>query len=139
MKIFPLLVLLLCYHISSAQPEKEVEMAVEKLRVAMIDPTLDGLKSVTSTNLTYGHSSGTMENQTEFVEALVSGKSDFRSIIVSDQTITLPQKDLALVRHKLKGETLNGGTAGTLNLGVLLVWMKEKGEWRLLARQAFKL
>lgn len=139
MKTIIALLLILGNSFSQAQTDKEVERAVEVLRLAMIDPTEERLRALTSAELSYGHSSGLMENQTQFIEALVSGKSDFKSIIVSDQTIALPQKNLALVRHKLKGETLNGGTAGTLNLGVLLVWIKESGEWRLLARQAFKL
>jgi hypothetical protein len=134
-----LFLLVLCYNFSFAQPEKEVEIAVEKLRMAMIDPTLEGLKSITSTDLSYGHSSGLMENQSEFIEALVSGKSDFKSILLSDQSIVLTGKNIALVRHKLKGETFNAGVVGALNLGVLLVWSKEKGDWKLVARQAFKL
>ena len=134
-----LFLLVLSYNFSFSQPEKEVEMVVEKLRLAMIDPTLEGLKSVTSTDLSYGHSSGLMENQTEFMEALVSGKSDFKSIVTSEQSIVLTGKNIALVRHKLKGETFNAGVIGAVNLGVLLVWNKEKGEWKLVARQAFKL
>ncbi len=131
--------LVLSFNFALAQPEKEVEMVVEKLRLAMIDPTLGGLKSVTSTDLSYGHSSGLMENQSEFIEALVSGKSDFKSIVISDQSIMLTGKNIALVRHKLKGETFSAGAVGALNLGVLLVWSKEKREWKLIARQAFKL
>lgn len=134
-----LFLLVLSYNFSFSQPEKEVEMVVEKLRLAMIDPTLEGLKSVTSTDLSYGHSSGLMENQTEFMEALVSGKSDFKSIVTSEQSIVLTGKNIALVRHKLKGETFNAGVVGAVSLGVLLVWNKEKGEWKLVARQAFKL
>lgn len=134
-----LFLLILSFNFAIAQPEKEVEMVVEKLRLAMIDPTLEGLKSVTSTGLSYGHSSGLMENQTAFIEALVSGKSDFKSIVTSEQSIVLTGKNIALVRHKLKGETFNAGVVGAVNLGVLLVWNKEKGEWKLVARQAFKL
>ena len=139
MKTILLLLLVLSYSFSMAQPANEVEVAVEALRQAMVDPTEDGLKKLTSADLTYGHSSGLMENQTEFIQALVSGKSDFKSITLSDQTITLPRKDLALVRHNLKGKTVNSGVEGTANIGVLLVWSKEKGGWKLLARQAFKL
>ena len=139
MKTLIFLVLLFICNLSFAQPQKEVEAAVEKLRLTMIDPTAAALKSITSKDLSYGHSSGTMENQTEFIEALVSGKSDFKSILLSDQSIALSGKNIALVRHKLKGETFNAGVVGTLNLGVLLVWSKEKGEWKLVARQAFKL
>jgi len=140
MKSFLLtLVLFTILNVSFAQPEKEVEAVVEKLRLAMIDPTTDALKNITSKDLTYGHSSGLLENQDQFIEALVSGKSDFKTINLSDQTITLSGKSIALVRHKLKAETFNGGTPGTANLGILTVWVKEKGVWKLLARQAFKL
>ena len=139
MKTIGFLVLLFMCNLSFAQSEKEVEAAVEKLRLAMIDPTAAALKSITSKDLSYGHSSGLMENQTEFIEALVSGKSDFKSIVLSDQSIALSGKNIALVRHKLKGETFNAGVVGALNLGVLLIWSKEKEGWKLLARQAFKL
>lgn len=139
MKPTMLLLLVLFYNFSMAQSEKDVEKAVEALRLTMIDPTAEGLKRLTSMDLSYGHSSGLMENQTQFIEALVSGKSDFKSIALSDQSVVLTGKNIALVRHKLKGETLTAGAVGALNLGVLLVWTKEKGEWKLLARQAFKL
>ena len=139
MKPTMLLLLVLFYNFSMAQSEKDVEKAVESLRLTMIDPTAEGLKRLTSMDLSYGHSSGLMENQTQFIEALVSGKSDFKSIALSDQSVLLTGKNIALVRHKLKGETLTAGAVGAVNLGVLLVWTKEKGEWKLLARQAFKL
>ena len=134
-----MLLLVLCYNTALAQPEKEVGKIVEELRLAMIDPSTDGLKKITSLDLSYGHSSGLMENQNEFIEALVSGKSDFKSITLSDQSIKFTGKNIALVRHKLKGETLTAGVVGAINIGVLLVWIKEKGGWKLVARQAFKL
>ena len=32
----------------------------------------------------------------------------------------------------------DGGVPNTIHLGVLLIWQKQAGEWKLLARQAFK-
>jgi hypothetical protein len=140
MKTLSLLLILISYNLTFAQPEKEVETAVEKLRLSLIDPTSDGLKNLTSSDLSYGHSSGLIEDQSQFIEALVSGKSDFKTITVSDQTIRFNGKSTAIVRHKLKGELVNSdGSINNLNLGILLVWAKEKGGWKLLARQAFKL
>ena len=139
MKYFFLLILLTGLTYSFAQPEKEVGMSVEKLRLAMIDPTTDVLKKLTVGNLSYGHSSGLIEDQNQFIEALVAGKSDFKTIDLSDQSIVMTNNSLALVRHKLKGELLSAGNVNVVNLGVLLVWAKEKGEWKLVARQAFKL
>ncbi|ERM82325.1 hypothetical protein P872_18725 [Rhodonellum psychrophilum GCM71 = DSM 17998] len=124
---------------SFAQSDKEVQTAIESLRIAMIDPSTEVLTQLTASNLSYGHSSGKIENREEFIEALVSGTSDFKTIILTDQTISFSGKKTAIVRHKLSGETLDGGRSNTVNLGVLLVWVKEKGDWKLAARQAFRL
>lgn len=118
--------------------EKQVAAAVETLTKAMLDGDKSELEAIVSNDLTYGHSSGKIENKTEFVDALVSGRSDFVTINLADQTIQIVG-NTALVRHKLTGENKDGGKPGTVNLGVLLVWQKQGGKWKLLARQAFKL
>lgn len=104
----------------------------------MLDGKKDALEKVAHENLTYGHSSGLIEDKAAFVEALVSGKSNFTSITLSDQVIKVTG-NTATVRHKLTGENVSNGGTSTLNLSVLLVFVKEKGEWKLLARQAVKI
>lgn len=132
-----------CFLISAATyaqsgDEKQVAAAVETLRKAMLDGNKAELEAIVSDDLSYGHSSGKMEDKAAFVEALASGKSDFVTINLADQTIKIVG-NVALVRHKLTGENNDGGKPGTVNLGVLLVWQKLQGKWKLLARQAFKL
>lgn len=123
-----------------AQSEKEVETAVQNLRIAMLAEDATTLKSLTSENLTYGHSGGVIENQEEFVAVFASKKSDYQKWDVSDQTISMNRKDLAIVRQNVKAEIVSiaNSTINKLDLGLLMVWVKEKGEWKLLARQAFK-
>ncbi|WP_057938724.1 nuclear transport factor 2 family protein [Algoriphagus resistens] len=121
-----------------AQAEKEVESQVEKLRLALIDPTVANLSELSSIHLSYGHSSGKLENQAQFIEALVSGASDFASVDFQDQTIQI-KKDLAIVRHNLAADVLDGGKSNSIKIGVILVWQKEKENWKLIARQAYKL
>lgn len=123
---------------SFAQTEKDLENQVEKLRLALIDPTESNLKELSSASLTYGHSSGTLENQDQFIEALVSGKSDFASISFEDQEI-LVEKNIGIVRHYLVADVVEGDKINPIKIGVMLVWQKEKGSWKLLARQAYKL
>jgi len=67
----------------------------------------------------------------------VSNKSDFVTIDLSNQTISISD-NVALVRHKLDAKTNNDGVAGEAHLLVLLVWQKKGGQWKLLARQAVK-
>ena len=56
---------------------KEVKDALETLRLQMLEPTAGMLKSLSSSKLSYGHSSGKIDNQEQFVKALESKNSDF--------------------------------------------------------------
>ncbi len=136
------LTLLLFFSISVAfaQSEKEVEMAVQNLRTAMLAEDAPALKSLTSENLSYGHSGGVVENQEEFVSVFATKKSDYQKWDVSDQTISFNGKKIAIVRQNVKAEIVATATGATnnLNIGLLMVWVKEKGKWKLLARQAFR-
>lgn len=123
---------------SAQKGEQAVADAVEKLRKAMIDPTDATLQAIASDKLSYGHSNGKIEDKAEFIRALVSGESDFKTIDLTKQTITVVD-NTAMVRHELSAETANSGKPGTAHLAVLLVWVKQTGGWKLLARQAVKI
>jgi len=134
-----LIVVLILISVSSLYAQDaEVAKAVETLKQALLDGKREALEKITHEDLTYGHSSGLIEDKKAFVEALASGKSDFTSITLTGQVIKITG-NIATVRHKLSGETMNNGTASPINISVLLVWIKEKGEWKLLARQAVKI
>lgn len=122
-----------------AQPktEKEVAVAVESLKKAMTDGNRQELEAIAAPQLSYGHSSGLVEDKATFVEHIASGRSDFVNIEFLNQAISL-SGNTALVRHRLKGTTNDGGVAGTVDLGILLVFQKQNGKWLLLARQAYK-
>lgn len=117
--------------------EAAVNKAVEKLRIAMESGDKAALEKITSDKLSYGHSSGVIENKAEFVENIASGKSDFVSIDLSEQTITVSGKT-AIVRHILKAKTNDNGKPGEVHLRTLLVFQKKWGKWKLLARQAVR-
>lgn len=136
--IFAILFILTNTFVVAQNAEKEVSDAIEQLKKGMLEGDRAILDKMTSADLSYGHSSGKIEDKAAFVEALASGKSDFITLNLSEQTIKV-KGDVAYVRHKLSGETNDGGKPGTANIGVLLVWVKENGSWKLLARQAFKL
>ncbi|GAA4416026.1 nuclear transport factor 2 family protein [Nibrella viscosa] len=130
--------LLTSFTFTNPKDEQAIAQAVERLRKAMIDPDKATLEAITARELSYGHSNGLIENQDAFVKALLNGSSDFVTIELSDQTMTIVDKT-AWVRHKLTAETKNNGTPGQTKLGVLLVFVKQKNDWKLLARQAVKI
>lgn len=124
--------------VAQTKDEVKVEELTEKLRVAMISGNKVDLESLVWDNLTYGHSSGLIEDKTAFVTSLSTKKSDFKSIDLSEVTVTVAG-NTAIVRHLLRANTNDGGIPGKANLGIVLVWEKKGEEWKLLARRAFKI
>ncbi|HQX97731.1 MAG: nuclear transport factor 2 family protein [Chitinophagaceae bacterium] len=126
--------------ITNAQSKKEtaVANAIEKLRIAMVDGVKEKLEAVVADKLSYGHSGGHIEGKVEFVEKIVSGKSDFVSIDLTEQTINISGKT-AIVRHILTAKTNDNGKPGQVHLRILLIFQKDGGSWKLLARQAVKI
>jgi ketosteroid isomerase-like protein len=123
---------------SKTNEEVIVGNQVEALRQAMIDADGNKLKALTSEKLTYVHSNGNFQNQAEFIDGIVSGKSDFVTIDFQSQNISI-QNDVAIVRHILSAHTKDDGIDRDIKIGIMLVWQKQKNNWILIARQAYKL
>ncbi|AOZ99626.1 MAG TPA: nuclear transport factor 2 family protein [Flavobacterium sp.] len=115
-----------------------VAARVEAFRKALIDPTESNLKALTSKDLSYGHSSGVLQDQKVFIEKLLNGESDFVTIEFQNQSIQVTG-DVAIVRHNLVAHTKDSGVEKDIKIGNVLVWQKQKDKWLLIARQAFKL
>jgi len=121
---------------AQSKDETSVAAGVEKLRAAMVSGNKADLESILSPDLTYGHSGGKIESKESFVEAITTKKSDFVNINIKQQTISITG-DVAIVRHILIADTNDGGKPANIQLGIVLVWKKTKGEWKMIARRAF--
>lgn len=123
---------------TSTQTGKEgaVSAAVEALCKAMIAADKSALEKLAAAELSYGHSSGRLENKAEFIEALTSGKSGFSAIELTDQTVNVVDR-IALVRHLFNATRRKEGDK--VKLYILTVWLRQQDQWKLLARQAAKL
>jgi len=122
---------------AQTKKEKQVAAAVSQLTNAMTDADSLLLDRLVNDQLSYGHSGGHVEGKVEFISKIVSGKSDFVSIGLNNQTIAV-SGSTAIVRHRLDAKTNDNGKPGEVHLQVLLVWQKLHGHWKLLARQAVK-
>jgi ketosteroid isomerase-like protein len=69
---------------------------------------------------------------------LLDGKSDFVTIAISDQTVTVVDGNVAIVRHTLAADTNDSGKPGKVTIKVLGVWQKQGDQWKLLVRQAIR-
>lgn len=118
--------------------EKAVLAAIETFKRGIIDADKELLGSIAAEELVYGHSNGKVQNKAEFIEEIVNSQPDYSSIDMADQTIRICG-NTAIVRHIYSAETTNNGTPGHVKIGNMLVWQKQHGKWKLLARQAYKL
>ena len=125
--------------VSAAQSNDETKVAAATaLNKGMIDPDKNMLESLTAEELSYGHSTGKIENKVQFIKSLTSGAVDFSSIDITDQTIKLAG-DNAIVRNTFSAKLTNDGKPLEIKVGIIMVWKKIKEEWKLLARQGYKL
>ena len=112
-----------------------VASAAERMRIAMIDPTREALAALVDDNLSYGHSSGKVDNKQSYIDDLLTGRSDFVTIAITDQTVKVVG-EIAIVRHALNALLNDAGKPVTVSIKVLAVWQKQGGVWRMIARQA---
>jgi ketosteroid isomerase-like protein len=125
---------------TSTQTGKEgaVSAAVEAWRKAMIAADKSALDKLTMTELSYGHATGRLENKAEFIEALTSGKSGFSAIELSKQTVSIVD-NVAVVRFDFAGTRRNAsGKDPEAKLAMLTIWLLQKDQWKLLARQSVR-
>ena len=118
--------------------EAAVAQTVEAFRHAMLKADRGQFEALTAEQLSYGHSAGRVEDKTQFIDAATGGQSRWTFITLTDQTIQIVGKN-AIVRHTLTGETERDGKTNPVKIGVLMVWHKPDGDWKLLARQAVRL
>lgn len=142
-KVFYITVLLLTGFAGLAQ-SKDEQALIE--RTYLLSHTVFGTKdSLTTEDLfakqaTYGHSGGLIQNRAEAITGITKNKSDYTDTAVSNIKVIMGEKDVAIVRYLFKAnEHKADGTVAPLNFTIMLVWVKEKGKWRLMGRQAVKL
>src|SRR5688572_29966266 len=87
-----LLLLLLSAVVASAAPnnaktEKEVLAAVDAWKQAMLKKDLTGLEKVLHADVSYGHSSGLIENKAQAVEHVITSKANYAAIELLDTAV----------------------------------------------------
>ncbi|KOX98413.1 nuclear transport factor 2 family protein [Pseudomonas nunensis] len=121
-----------------ATVEKDVAQAVDHLTQAMLHKDIPELQKLTAEKLSYGHSSGKVQDKKEFIADIETGKSAFKTLEMQKQTITL-LGDTALVRNHFSAQALNGTEVVPTEIENFQIWQKQGGKWLLIGRQAFRI
>jgi hypothetical protein len=118
--------------------EAAVAQAVEALRKAVFDKNKGDLENLTVEQLSYGHSSAVVQDKAQFIDGVMNRKATLKSLAFPDLKIILAGAN-AIARHRYVSESELDGKTTSIDIGILEVWTKQDGSWKLLARQGFKL
>lgn len=111
--------------------------AVEAFRKAMLARDHAALGALCAAQLSYGHANGTIQTKEEFIAAATSGKLIWKTLEYANARSTVAGPN-AISRFTLNGDADVDGKIRSASLGVLMVWQKQAGAWKLLAWQEFK-
>lgn len=96
------------------------------------------LEKLLSRKVTYGHSGGNVEDKQLMIKNAVANTATYKNLSLERVSVQVVKKT-AIVRHLLRATTVDKGNEASLNLHILLVWVKDDGDWKLLARQAVRI
>lgn len=140
-KILSIALLCLFSLVTFAQSSKDNQVwsRVEALSKAVFEMKDSlALLDLVSSKVTYGHSNGVIEDKATMVQKAVSNKTIYKNSVLEKLSVDV-DGSTAIVRHNFRATSVENGTEALLNLSIMQVWRKEKGKWRIWARQAVRI
>jgi len=127
---------------ASAQSKHEAKLIA---RTYLLSHTVFGtkdslaLEDLFAREATYGHSNGNLQTRRQALLSISKNTSKYEDTAVSNVQVLMGD-DMAIVRHLFKAKEIKeDGKIVPLNFAMMLVWVKEKKQWRLMGRQAVRL
>jgi ketosteroid isomerase-like protein len=103
----------------------------------MTDADVGTLAGLFAADLVYTHSDASADGKQSYLDKLASGHFDY-GVIEHPETSIVVHGDCAIVIGDMRGEVKIGGQTRVLNSRSLAVWVRENGDWALLAFQPTK-
>jgi len=119
----------------SRAPEEQLLRIEWRRQRAMVEADAVALATLFSNNLTYTHSTGTVQSKSELMEAIISGKIRYRSI-ESPQPRVRVYAASAIVTGRVDMELETDGRSFSARSRFTAVYVLEEGFWRLVAYQS---
>jgi hypothetical protein len=126
--------------LSSPADDAAVTKNVEAFRQAQVAADAKAFDKLCAAELSYSHSDAHVEDKATFIANATAGKSKFLSVKYDDVKVRVVGT-AAIVRFHWLGESeaVADGKKSSTNLHILMNWVKQGSEWRLLSRASTKL
>jgi ketosteroid isomerase-like protein len=125
---------------AQAAPSDDVTKRVEAFRLAQVAADAKAFDGLCATELSYSHSDGRVEDKAAFIANATNGKSKVLSLEYKEMWVRVVG-DTAIVRFHWLGESqaVADGKKSATNLHILMNWVKQGSDWKLLSRASTKL
>lgn len=135
-------IVLLAFFVSGCSAQSKIEKVWNKVeainQAVFVNKDSAALAGLLSEKVTYGHSGGNIEDKHEMIKGAVTNAEVYNNL-TSKKISAITAGNTIVVRYSLHASAVKNGNTNPLNLGIIQVWGKEKGDWKLFARQAVKL
>lgn len=119
--------------------EDAVAKNLETFRAAQAAGKAEGIASVCAEELSYSHSSGSVDDKAKLLAGVKNANYKWTSLEYKNPTIRVVGP-AAIVRFNFVGEQeFTDGKKTPQNLHILMNWQKQGNDWKLLSRSATKL
>lgn len=119
-------------HVPSPVPPAQLVAADAARAAAMVDADRARLDAVLDETLTYVHSNGRVDSKAALVDALVSGRIDYR-VIEPGRAAARVFDETGIVTGPVRIEVAAGGRVHRLRSVYTAVYRRRDGRWRLVA------
>ena len=124
--------------LASAEDEAAVKKAIEEFKAAYLKQDKAKLEAMSFPQLTYSHSDGRIEDKEKFITGVMGRKATVKSLEYPDLTVYVVG-NTGVARHLWVSQSELDGKVTDTKIGVMQVWQKDGGGWKLLARSSYRL
>ena len=123
---------------ASQQDEQELLRCQQRRLAAMVAVDLATLDELLAEDMTYTHSSGTLESKTQHLDALRSGRLNYESLTADDVRVRI-YGDVGIVTGTSTIGVASGGQSRILRVRFTDVYHRANGRWQMVAWQSTRL
>jgi ketosteroid isomerase-like protein len=114
----------------AAGPEQAVLDAQDRRVALTIAADVAALGAMMTDDLTYTHSSASVDSKADFLEALRSGKSRYKSLTFEERRVRF-HGDTAIVSGTCRVQVTSGGRDLDLRLRFTELYARDGGAWKM--------
>lgn len=102
---------------------------------AMVEADIDSLSGLFSSTLSYGHSSGAIDDKAAMLEKISSGIYDYSRIDTKILSVTRSAGQLLIIMGNVQIDVILSGKHRIMDSVYVVVYQREEFSWKFLAHQ----